>query len=1327
MRNHIRCLLAGIIVSVCQVHAQIGKMFDADNQLPSSFVNQVYLDRDGFMWTTTRNGLCRYDGYQFHIFKKEDNKGLASNYVNCITQDSRGLFYIGMFGALQTYNGTSFQDIKTKDLNGNEQPCYITCFAERSDGTMFAGSSGHGLIIIDSPTEAHQIGGELKEINTINDIFIDKEDRLWISTAQRGLLLSDGKKILKRFFTENGMNTDTRRLCEDRSGNLYVGTSKHGVFKLSGGSFQHVDAISTHPVTALYGSRDGRLWVGYDGNGINVYDPKTNLQTENPYYSRDVRLSFSKVYSIAEDPSGNLWIGMLQKGIYVQPNSPVTFNYMGYKLGGDNLIGQACIISSLTTDDGSIWIGTDKDGIYQYNPGNKSSRHITAGVPSTILTMTEDPRGRIFIGSYLEGFGWVDKGSGQYHPISLPASSDISVFGLDTDDKGNVWIGTMGSGLIKMDPNGNFKTYKAKNGVETNRQINSLVNDYISKLSVSPDGTRVYIATSVGLCCFDVSRESWLSTFGSNSLLYGTPIRIVKEYGGHLWIGTSDGLYSYDLKSHEMTRYSIENGLSDNGIASIEQDSNGILWISTDHGLNSMNPETKHFDSYFVDNGLQSNEFSDGASNYRHGGKMLFGGVGGITWFDPKDIRPSEWKASLQLADFLLHGSSVGNNTYSGHYLVTDTTVIATKKFNLSYRDNSFTIQLSTLTYDNPEHITYLYSINDGEFVRLRPGQNEVTFSNLTPGKYHFRVKAERNDQVTDIKEFTVVIHSPWYRTWWAYTLYALILGFAVWQYVKLRNRREEDKLRLQEHMHAEEMSETKLKFFMNISHEIRTPMTLIITPLLSLMKNDDDPQRLGIYKTIKRNAERILHLINQMMDLRKIDKGMMQMRMQETDLVGFVGEIRTLFENQATAKQIQLTYEHDTEQLPVWIDRGNFDKVIVNILSNAFKFTPMGGKINIRVTHDNQSAEIAISDNGEKIPEDKLDKIFERFYQSPTNSNDRDLGTGIGLDLTRSLVELHYGAIKARNLSQGCEFTVSIPLGKEHLKPEEIMPEDSEPVAELVDLDIQNLPEIEEEQPRRKGKQPMIVIAEDDDEIREYLTQELSNDYEIIACVNGRQALGEIYRNMPDLVVSDVMMPEMDGNTLCSQIKSNHSTNHIPVVMLTAKTRDEDKLQGLETGADAYIVKPFNMDILRHTLHNLINSHMLMKKKFGQTEKLEEKVDEIKVKSPNEKLLERVMATINKHLDDPNLSVDMIAEKVGISRVHLHRKMKELTGQTPHDFIRNIRLKQAAKLLASQGMNISEVVYACGFSNAASFSTMFKSVYGMSPRDYMKQQQKNG
>ena len=491
---------------------------------------------------------------------------------------------------------------------------------------------------------------------------------------------------------------------------------------------------------------------------------------------------------------------------------------------------------------------------------------------------------------------------------------------------------------------------------------------------------------------------------------------------------------------------------------------------------------------------------------------------------------------------------------------------------------------------------------------------NELTFTHLAPGTYRFRVKAERNNIETPEKAFTVIIHSPWYRSAWAYCLYLIGLGILIWQLVMNRRRKEQTRLRIQEHIHAEEMSDAKLRFFMNISHEIRTPMTLIVTPLLSLIKNEDDPHRKGVYETIKRNAERILNLINQMMDLRKIDKGQMQMRMKETDLVPFVKEIFELFQSQAKAKRLSFSFEHDTDSLPIWIDRRNFDKVIMNILSNAFKFTPSGGEIGIRITHDDKNATIAISDNGEKIPEDKLDKIFERFYQTASTVNDRNVGTGIGLDLTRSLVELHHGTISAHNLQEGCEFVVSIPLGNAHLKPEEMIMEEEE-VSNLVEPIIEETEEEESEMPvidLPSNYRMTVVIAEDDDEIRGYLDSELSKDYDVRVCTNGREALSEILHTKPDLVVSDVMMPEMDGNTLCSKIKTNPSTNHIPVVLLTAKNRDEDKLEGLETGADAYIVKPFNMDILRRTIINLLNSHRLLQLKYGRNDSLEEQVDQV-------------------------------------------------------------------------------------------------------------------
>ena len=1206
----------------------------------------------------------------------------------------------------------------------------MTCFLLRQNGDILAGTSGHGLLKVIDTSHAQQENGPLRDIHTVNAIEEDRQGHVWLVTADQGLLEYDGINV-RRYFDSDDERSTMSRLCLDKDGNLYLGTTNQGVFvrPAKGGEFKHLDVTGHKHVSAIYCRRDGKMMFGYDGIGLGIYDPQSGKMEDNPYISRDVDLSMSKVYSIVEDASGNVWLGLLQKGIFMQPKPISEFSYMGYKLGRQNLIGQACVVSTLIDRKGRCWVGTDKDGLYCLDDSHRLIKHFKDNFPSTIMSMGEDTYGRIWVGSYGEGFGYIDADGRNFH--KYPQHPNISVFAIEASKAGDLWIATMGQGLLRINLNTNqLKYYTTNEKAETDRNLDCIVNDYISKMSVSPDGKRVYTATTMGVCCLDIEKESWTNIFGKNCLNYGTPSRIVKEYDGLLWIGTNDGLYCYDLKKKELQHYTTEKGLADNGIASIEQDKQGMLWIATDHGLCSLAPKTGQTRSYFVDNGLQSNEFSDGASctlNRPDHSLMLFGGVGGITWFHPEFIQQTKWEAKVRLVSFIVNGVPISSSTKSDGYQICDTTVVAANRFQLASHENTFTIQFSTLTYDNPEHISYLYSINGEEYARLQPGVNEITFTHLPPGTYRFRVKAQRNGQSTPEKEFTVIVHSPWYRSAWAYCLYLFILGAFIWQFLVSRRRKEQDRMRIQEHIHAEEMGEAKLRFFMNISHEIRTPMTLILTPLLSLMKQDSDPQRHNVYLTIKRNAERILNLINQMMDLRKIDKGMMQMRMQETNLVAFTEDIHNMFKHQAESKQIALSFEHDTDRLPVWIDRKNFDKVIFNILSNAFKFTPTGGKIDIKITHDNQNAFISISDNGEKIPEDKLDRIFERFYQTPSVTNDRNFGTGIGLDLTRSLVELHYGAIKAHNLEQGCEFIVSIPLGHAHLRPEEMIEEtDTDATtATLKDMEEEDLPPIELQSEKLLQHRATIIIAEDDDEIRDYLTKELSEDYDIHSCTNGREALAEVYRTYPDIVISDVMMPEMDGNTLCTQLKLNPQTNHLPVILLTAKNRDEDKLEGLETGADAYIVKPFNMDILRRTIANLINARTLLRQKYSRTEQLEGQMEEVKVKSPDEKLLDRIMNTINKQLNNSDLSVDMIADEVGISRVHLHRKMKELTGQTPHDFIRTLRLKQAANLLTTQNMNITEVVYACGFSNPTSFSTLFKSVYGMSPRDYMKEHHK--
>lgn len=1320
-----------ILTFLSSLHArpQTGKLYTADHQLSNSFVSQVFQDRDGFIWITTRNGLNRYDGYRFKTYKKEDRRsGLTSNYLNCMFQDRDGNFFIGSNLTVQRYNGEGFDSLRLIGPKGTSIHTYINDIQQRRNGEVLICTSGYGLMRLGADNTARTISRLPADLLYLRRIMEDRQQRLWAVTSHGGLYCLNGGKVTGHYFSDQTMRHSLRDICTDRQGNIWVGTFGQGLWRLNAhtGQFERAATAGRLPIAKLYADRTNRLMLGCDGTGVYIYEPHNGRLTANPYYSRDTQLDHAKVYSITEDRNGNTWLGMLQKGVFMQPAAKSGFGYMGPRLGPANVIGNNCVTSVFTDSRRYLWVGTDKDGLYLLDAQHRLVRHYTT-VPGTILSIAEDHLGRIWLGSYEEGCGWVTADNDAYHACKLGVNGPLSVFSIAADRRGRLWMGTMGQGLMCLDPVTQKRVdYRMKAGAETDRRMNSLANDYVGKIAVSRDGHRIYVATSVGIGCLDLEKGSWLSVFGSNCPNYGTFSRVVREgRDGKVYLGTNDGLFVYDTRRHTCRVFTTADGLPDNGVAGVETDNRGNVWIATDHGLGCLNLATGRVACFYVDKGLQSNEFADGASCLSSDGRqLLFGGTGGLTWFDPAHIRPQKWKATVKIT-----GLTVGSNEVSVRP--------DSDRFDMDYEDNSFSIHLSTLTYDDPDNIVYLYSINGDKWTRLSPGSNEIAFSHLSPGTYRFRVKAILNNAPSEEKTFTVVVAAPWYRSTPAYCVYLLLLAVLVWLYLQYRRRKEEDRLRLQEHIHAEELGEAKLRFFMNISHEIRTPMTLIVSPLQQLIKEDTDAHRRSVYETIRRNAERILSLINQMMDLRKIDKGQMGLQMRETDLVAFIRDIYTLFLHQTKTRNINLRFSHDAETLPVWIDRGNFDKVLMNLLSNAFKFCNAGGNIDIRLSHDDTQARIAVSDDGATIPEDKLERIFERFYQMPSETNDRNIGTGIGLDLTRSLVELHYGSIEARNLpdGRGCEFVVTIPLGNAHLKPEEMAEQAVEARDNEAEQPLPGSPGPEETPDPNalndrlsNRKRQHIIVAEDDDEIAQYLKAELEKDFRVTLCPNGQEALNTVFKEMPSLVVSDIMMPVMDGNTLCARLKSNVNTNHIPVILLTAKSRDEDRLEGLETGADAYIVKPFNMDILHRTITNLLHQRELLRNKFNGSETQEGKVLHVKVESPDDKLMERIMAVINKNLSNPDLSIDMISTEAGISRVHLHRKMKELTNQTPHAFIRNIRLRQAARLLQTPNQNITEVLVACGFPNATSFSTIFKNFYGMSPRDYMKrggQQQK--
>lgn len=1339
-----------------QAWAQSGKLFNTDNQLSSNLATQVFQDKSGFIWIATRNGLNNYDGYNINVIKKDMSNflGLNSNYINSIAQDEKEHILLGTNNSLLEFTGSEFLKIPMLDSKGKELTTYVKQVYPLKNKDIAVATSGYGIMLKKQDEQkCHAMKGEVEKLQYIRKLMEDKRGRLWIITEDGKLYRKETNgRVTSHFAGTEGV--DAQDIRQDALGNIYLASKNQGVHLLRAGSnvFTRISSIGNLPIDNIYISRNNKLYIGCDGLGIYVYDPQTGFLQDNPLFSRLVNLAKSKVTSIIEDNQGNIWVSMLQKGVFMQHNILNDFNYMGFRLGNLNVIGENCVTSLSINQGNQVWVGTDKDGLYLFNIATQSVEGHFLN-QSSVLTLCKDQQGRTWVGTYTDGLGYMDA-AGSFHPVDLGISKSVGIFDIKQDPQGNIWIATMGEGLFCLQKDGSRRNYKTKYGADNNLKINYLPNDYLIKMALSKDGNHVYIATSVGLACLDRKRNSWVSTFkGINCLNKNSFSHCVfVDSKDHVWYGTEDGAFCFDFrKGIKPKLYSTANGLTDNSVASITEDYQGNIWLGTIKGLNKLALKSGTITKFYAESGLQSNEFSDASVCTTQDGKtILMGGSGGLNWFQADQVRQHPWQAKVVISGFILNNKMVTPGMKSGSYTITDNWSTLSRDFQLSHEDNTFTLQLSTLTYNDVEQISYVYSINGDAWRTVPAGQNELAFSHMAPGRYKYRIKAICNGYETPVKEFTITIHPAWYASIWAKLFYLLLLIAAIMLYLRHRKHQMEDQLILQQHIHAEEMGEAKIKFFMNISHEIRTPLTLIITPLLSLIKEDKEPHRQGIYEIIRKNSERILHLINQMMDLRKIDKGQMVMRMCQTDMVAFINEEYELFKQQALAKNIDFEYQHDSEELPVWIDRNNFDKVIINTLSNAFKFTPTAGHILLSLTHTDHHAYISIKDSGIGIPKDKLETIFQRFYQTPADPSDRNVGTGIGLDLTRSLVELHYGSISARNnegekgskFEHGSEFIIRIPLGKDHLKPEELINEEeikekqNQELAEVKQLE-QEVKETENAEKSEnaavttdmqgklpasaRGNKAEIVIVEDEEDIQDYLKAQLASDFKIRTYPNGKVALNEILKKKPDLIISDVMMPEMDGTTLCTKLKANINTNDVPVILLTAKSREEDQLEGLQTGADAYILKPFNMDILRRTIINLLTMRRTLKNKFTGKESQEEKVEQRKIQTPDDALMQRVMEVINENIGDSDLSVDMIAQKVGISRVHLHRKMKELTNQTPHSFIRNIRLQQAAKLLKDGKQSITDVMYICGFSNSASFSTMFKNLYGCSPREYMQ------
>jgi len=1337
--NRILIAVIMLLTMVCgnEASAQKGTFFDTSNKLSSSFVKQVYQDRSGFLWVCTDNGLNRYDGYHFYSFGEAD--GLSSQNVNAVVQGADGILVVGTSRGISLRRGDKFVQGKRAD---NDEPltAYINALVITPEGDVLACTSGNGLWRKRADNKFEHVYRDVNGLSFSHCAAFDHQGTLWAVTPNNGIISvargRGGKEVVRTYKPVNVNNYSA--ICVDELGHVYVGFINGGIYRFDArlGQFVLYASTASLPVTSLVSDRKNRLLVGTDGSGMHHLDTTTGLLTASGVYTPSLNMDRTKVYSLYRDTHQNLWMGLMQKGVLCVPPRQSPFKYIGHRDGGQ--LSDACIMGVYRQKDGTLWVMSDQDGLYALNADGTLRRHYPKGqAPATVLSMSEDPAGRLWVGSFTDGCGWFDPASGQYHRLPLTEGKSQCVFDVRCDSKGRLWIGTLGDGLKCYDINtGAVKEFRAKgNGT------NSPCNDYIVQMKLCPKEKVLLVGTAVGLSCLDIEKNSWTNILGTNIILDHQQINDIAytEQDG-LWVGTQSGIWKLDLEKRKAIHYGKDKGCKASQVSSIQIDAQHRLWLGTSSGLGCYTPNSRQYMEFYASDGLQGNEFSDAAAVSAPDGTMYFAGVSGLSFFNPRDVKPSGHKLNVTLSAIYTGGELVKGGMLSGRYEVCDSAVSLSDRFDFTHADNTLTFHFSTLSFTGADHVVYSYRINGEKWIDLPAGDNELRLARMQPGDYQFEVVATDNGVRSDVKEFLVVIHNPWYFTPFMRFVYLLLIAAAVWYYVRQLKVRNRERLTLQDHIHREELGEQRLQFFINMSHEIRTPMTLIVAPLMQLMKEDTDTARQATYEIIRRNADRIMHLVNQIMDLRKVDKGQMQMHMQETEAVGFVGDVVSMFRMQADARSINLAFDHKTETLPVYIDRQAFDKVVMNLMSNAVKYTPNGGKITVTLGTKSGAMQLCVANTGDHIAKEDMERIFERFYQTASRVNQNKVGTGVGLDLTRSFVEMHHGHIEVDNTDDGVCFTVYIPLGCDHLteaelvtwddtaQPAETTPSFTQQLSEQAQTAGEDTPAAEEQQApaANKSRRPTVVVVDDDDEIRTYLTNNLASKYRVLSFADGSDAMPVILREVPGLIITDVMMPGIDGIELCAKVRANVNTNHVPVIMLTAKSGDEEELQGLDTGADIYLTKPFNMDILLRHVHNLLKTRRVMENKFTGKEDMTPHVDDVVVESQDERLLGRIMDVINQNLSNSDLNIDFICQEVGISRVHLHRKMKELTNQTPHDFIRNLRLKQAARLLARGGFTVSEVLYRCGFSNSTSFSTMFKRMYGVSPRDYAKSQAGN-
>ena len=1336
--------------------------------LSQSLVTCIFPDSRGFIWVGTGDGLNLYDGYKFSTFKHNpsDPTSLNNNFILCIFEDSRGIIWVGTEGGglnqynpqtgLFTYYVHDPQD-STSIVNNR---VFVIYEAPSSPGVLWLGTNG-GLERIDITQADTQLRfqhyrhdpdyASSLSSNYIRSIFEDSQENFWVGTG-------DGLNILNRHTgkciryqpiigdTTSLSGAHIQLLVEDADGNIWINTDHNGLnrFDRSNNCFIR---YPQDQLTFIGYNRDGKAWLDTPNGQIRMHPNRHRFALYMQQLTNPNTMSQNGLVQYHWFEEGIIWVCSNSGGInkIVFMDKGFEHIHTGSSPGMSLAYNSVYALQESRIFSGRIWIGTVGGALSWYDiPDKQITTDFIYGAANGknetihVRSVYEDQLGRVWLGT-TDGLKRFEPKTGIFHHFvhdstdtaSHPSENTVNVLLIDPLNPDLLWVGFDIAGLGCFDMKRESFTYYTHNPTD----YLSIGNNRITAL-LSAGNNKIWIGTKQGLNLFDL-RSGHSIRYGYNSndpagLSHPHIKSLHQDASRSLWVGTAGGGINRlswpsgepgDESTVQIKRYTEDDGLPNNVVYGILEDEDGQLWLSTNGGLGRFDPIGESFQYYDQSDGLQSTEFNTGAFCRCRDGQMLFGGIGGLNLFHPSKININTHAPPVVITDFQIFNESV----HPGPGSLLSAPITATRAITLSHRDYVFSFQFTALDYVNPAKNRYAYMLEGFQNQWNEIGTRRfVTFTNIPHGDYTFRVKACNNDGVWNETGTVLQIHitPPWWKTTWA-TLLFVMAGLAIiisisrfWIYKE--RMKSQLHLKQMEAEKSQELDQMKSRFLANISHEFRTPLTLIMGTAEQLIAENHNKQVIEFSRMQKKNGSRLLRQVNQLLDLSKLESGRMNLQAKEKDIIPLVRSISLSFESFARQQDIDLTFRSKPKSVKIFYDHEKMETIVSNLISNAVKFTPAGGRVEITISK-NQLLKIQVSDTGTGIPPEQLPHIFDRFYQAGSGYTKDQKGSGIGLALTRELVQLHHGQIKATSeKGKGSVFTVQLPLGREHLEDEEIIPiQDAEISPPATNSFVEENPEPQKVKMSMidDPEAPILLIVEDNDDMRAYIRYVLSDCYRIEEAADGEAGFSKAAELIPDLIISDVMMPKMDGYQMCDKLKSDDRTNHIPVIILTARSGRESRLEGLEQGADDFLIKPFESVELKMRIQNLIDQRCRLKEHFRK-EVLFGSENIIKV-SAEQDFINRAAKVLDKHLQNPDLDITSFAKEIGLSRSQLHRKLHGVLNQSTTEFIRSLRLKKAAALLKEKTAPVSEIAYLVGFNNHSYFSKCFKEQFGISPTEY--------